>query len=84
MALMTDFGRLLKSKKCLSTGKIDFICTYLFSLPTSTEAVKKKKKLPQMYEKEYRDSVQVIMISSLSSETPMEKSKQITERPESP
>lgn len=37
-----------------------------------------------MYEKEYRDSVQVIMISSLSSETPMEKSKQITERPESP
>lgn len=41
---MTDFGRLLKSKKCLSTGKIDFICTYLFSLPTSTEAVKKKNK----------------------------------------
>lgn len=47
---------------------------YLFSLPTSTKAVKKqtRKLMLQMYEKAYRNSVQVIIISFLSSETPVE------------
>lgn len=40
-ALMADFSRLLTSKKCLFMGKIALNGAYLFSLPTSTKAVKK-------------------------------------------
>lgn len=76
------FWQVIKVKEITGYGK-DSLHLYIFVFITNLyRGIKKKGLLPQMYEKEYRDSVRVIMISLLFSETPMEKCKQITQGPE--